>query len=394
MSAEVAAPGVGGATQAPGTPGLDTELDGGPNTVSDAPSDDYGDFDVEELRAKAQKMLSGGRGGGEEGEEADDADEEEPKAKPKEKAKSSAKTEPKSTAKAEPKTEPKTPAGDDDQDLAARRKTLQDKEGKLDDEQVSNAFAKLHAQEKRFKARVSEHIASESAFKAEREAYQNERAAFEKDRDAWKSYAKRSPLHALEQAGWTWQQLTQYVSANGAIPPEKLVSDAQQASSESEKKLLARIDELEKRNSSFQDKFHADQYTARKTSELRTGLDAGAYPLIKDYMQRGVFTFEKLVERSMQNIANVWQNQQRQVDVKELLDYYEADLAEHRRVHGGVPAQAGAEKTAEDPEAVKPVTNDATAERTRRRSDDDGLWSEADAEEARKASRRILRGGG
>jgi len=391
VSAEVVIGGGNAApTQAPSTV-LEPVIDGGPNSFEDVPEDGGGDLDLEELREQAQKVLRGEKP-------------KKPKAKPESKpdppaAAEPPKPEPKAESRPEPKVAPKTeptePAAEpEDPDLTKRRKDVAREDGSIDDEKLSNAFAKLHSQEKRLKARVTEHAQERGAFEAERQNWQRERDAFHQERQQWqqeresrRQRAAKEPLTALEEIGWSWDQLTKYVASQGQIPIEKQIQDVRTS-------FDSRADTLEKENKALreayqkaQDDHLSSQFEAKVGQEIQDLVASGKYPLASKY---GV---PHIVKTTLQNILGHYATTKNLLAAQHWMDQYEADLTRQRDLLVGASGQAADVESSKTPAAVKPVTNQANSERSRARVEDDGVWTEEDAEQARKAAWARLRGG-
>lgn len=95
----------------------------------------------------------------------------------------------------------------------------------LTEEQASERYAKVTAQERRHKQRVADQT---KELNQQREALKAEQAAFKAERekfDAILQQAKQNPLSALKAQGWTLEQLTAYVANNGVVPQDKILAE-------------------------------------------------------------------------------------------------------------------------------------------------------------------------
>ncbi len=132
--------------------------------------------------------------------------------------------------------------GGEQTDAPEAPKTPETPEAKTEEEKtqakLSKGFAKLAAEQDRHDRRVEK---DRAALQAEREAFAAERAENEAFKAA-RAKAKTSPLEALQELGWTYREVVDYVLADGKIPPEKL---AERLSNESKSEIARVQAELE-----------------------------------------------------------------------------------------------------------------------------------------------------
>jgi hypothetical protein len=297
-----------------------------------------------------------------------------------------------------PKSEVEAPPADDADDDPELRKQVTDKDGKLDDAEMSKRFAALHRKTKGLAAREAKIRDAELKV----QALEAERAGFENERKTWRETRQREPLKALHELGWSWEQLTTYVAQNGNIPPEKLMADMD-ARHRSEIERIRNETQAETRAlREAQQRRLADEFQTTLTTGLKQLHGAPEYARVS----KG-YTAEEVQQTALEVITNTWQavrrkhGQDTQAALKEfqsidlapatLMRYFESRLEETERRLGHSPGQAGAVKSAKTP--AQPITNSVTAERTPKAPSDDGIWTEADAEEARRRSLAVLNGG-
>jgi hypothetical protein len=140
----------------------------------------------------------------------------------------------------------------------------------------SPEWAKLRAHERRHKERVAKHTeelrAERAKFAAEKEAYEREHGEFK----SIKERAKKTPIEALTALGWTLQDLTKYVVANGEVPQEKILADMKMQQDEELKALRAEIESVKKQR----------EDEVRLTERQKMEREAEGYEVkVKDLMQ-------------------------------------------------------------------------------------------------------------
>lgn len=310
-------------------------------------SDDGTPFDVEAARARALKLQQG---------EGGDGDEEEPRkpeaAKPKEEKKPSETEEP-----------------EEDPEDKKLRESLTEKDGKLSQDKLERAFASLTKQEKRLKKRVGDFRTEQKSFELQQEQHQIAVREVEAEREqgrARRERAKTNPLEALNEIGWTFEQLTKYVMADGKIPPEKLIADMESSVKE-------RLDKLSKEKDDLQQNIEKQRVIAAGTEyerKLRANVNEllPSYDFLQTYDPVEVqdLVLQIQVMHYEENAKNP-KGQQKTIDSKEILDMLENRQAETAARHARRPSvksgQAGAETQKPEAGKSKPLTNDATAVR-------------------------------
>lgn len=244
-----------------------------------------------------------------------------------------------------------------------------------DETEVSRRFAKVHAQEKRLKER-------QQAFLQEQEAFKAARAEV----DEYRTLAKSDPVKLLERAGWTKDQVIEWIRSDGKIEPEKLIKDLDERY-KSEIQKLKEEREAEKR--AFEQEKRArevKQVEQMLTDEVSSLLGAGKYPILASIVTGDAEERASLDQRVREITMQVWQKTQKAVEPHEVLEYLEGRWAKTvSRLPGQAPAVKSAPPVAVEP---KPMTNGASSERTVRSVD----YDEMDPEQRKARADAILRG--
>lgn len=301
-------------------------------------ADDGTPFDVEAARARALKLQHG-----------DDGED-----KPEE-----AKKPP------EPKAEPESVGDGDEEESKKARAELMDKDGKLDNDKLERAFASLTKQEKRLRKREGELRDGRKGFELQQAQHKESLAALEQEREQFRTRrerAKKNPLSALEELGWTYEQVVKYVVDDGKVPPEKLVRDIEEATK-------TRLDELKREKDELQadvEKHRTIQAGTDYERRLRANVAElhSAYKYVSKWpvseVQDAVLQIQ--VQHYEENARNP-QGKQKTIDSKEILDILENRQAEIVNRLGLESGQAGAATQKPEAGKSKPLTNDATAVR-------------------------------
>lgn len=254
-------------------------------------------------------------------------------------------------------------------------KNAQEEAKKPSEEDLSPEWAKLTAQQRRHKARVAEQTAELNAKRAEVEAreqaFGEKVKAFEAREQEWSARAeaaRRDPLKALAEIGWTLPALTKYVADNGQIPPEKLAQDLKL---EYEKSLKEQRDELERVKKEIEEgkanakkaeeQAQASQYEGKVLNELRTvyHADPSKYPNLA--VAPEARTHKRILAlqvAAMNGQHPDFPGQQKYLAVSDAMLYAERELAEIYSWQGA--RQAGTALQAGKPGAEKPSTIEAT----------------------------------
>lgn len=300
---------------------------------------------------------------------------------------------------AEPTTDPK----------AAKKPAAEDEEANL-----SPGWAKLRSQEKRHNRRVAEQTqelnTGRDALKTERASFDSERQAFTAERDAHRALreeAKRSPLKALEQIGWTLPALTKYVADNGQIPAEKMMADMKLEYDEGLKKQAAELEVLKNETKKAE-----EAKTTRERIEAARGYEVKVWERIKSVITQDFAKYPHIADavqdpegaaRTHQRVLALqvaamngqhpdFPGQEKYLAESDALLYAERELAKiysWRRT-----GQAGTVETGQ-PGAAKPSGKDAAlisqgdqSSRTVQKKEPDDMSDE----EREKKAKRILAG--
>lgn len=327
----MAAPQTAGAPETPAAPPQAPESSGDART------------DMIAAIAREMKAPSGGEDGADDPE--DDAESQNADAEPEKKPSEPEKTEEK------PKEEPKPSF-----DLAGAKKKVAEALAGLTDEQkdqvfaaTSDAFAALHAREKRLGKRERAFVAEKTALDAERAETQSLRGELDQEL----TRGKENPLAALELFGWTLEDAHAYAINDNTIPHEKrmklLEERTEKALAERMAKLKAHEDALAERER------QADEVTWR--NGVSGDVDAHAQDNVRWYIARMPNGKQAVVDAVMQMQTAVHKTfkGQKTLDVRTALARLERDVADARRVWASDPQREGAVQPA-NLEAGKPET--------------------------------------
>lgn len=310
-------------------------------------------------------------------------------------------TEPAAT-ETKPGDEAKTDEQLEKERLDAKRKKLSDPEGKLSQDKLDNAFAKLTAEGRRLRTKAEEHkanVASFEAAKAQYDAAIEQHAqrvqARDKEHDDFLARMKKDPLGALEKSGWTVEKLVAWIQNDGKHTPESLIE-------ETRSKYDTEIEALRKENEEIKNglkksRFEsaAAQYEAKATATMEALMPS--YEYISKYDLK-----TEVAPKVLQNIAYIYREggnvgdkhypKGTALDPKVILDYFEAQTAKEVSRFGVRPGQAGAANRAANPGAVQPKTlsnADTGARGVRTQDDDDSVF---DREAALRQVNQMLNG--
>ena len=294
---------------------------------------------------------------------------------------------------AEPKPEDLT----EEERIANRRKKLSDEKGKLSQDKLDGAFAKLTAEGKRLRGKVEALKGERAAFEKlqadHREAIETAATRVNKTEAEWNEHAEKAktePLTVLEKLGWDWDKLVRYVQNNGKVAPEDAMKSAQQTY---EQKLAAQAQELKDLKDSLSQrdmKSEASQYEQRAVATMESLITAAGskYELVKNYDLK-----TEIAPKVLQNIAAIYREggtlgsktypKGTALDPATVLDHFEAQEAKALARHGYRPGQAGAASSAAKLGAAKPkasLSNADTSSRALRQPAEDA--TEFDREDA------------
>lgn len=331
-------------------------------------SDDVGDFDIEAARAESARILSGADAPSDDP-PAPEADDSTPQLAPEAEADADEEPEEKPEPKAA-KEEEEEPENETDEEHAKRRRQkLQSKEGKLDEDKLERAFAKLTSQERRLKQQRTEFQSERSQWEqrvqiaeSKVKEYDERKTALETEWNERREKAKREPLTALQELGWTLEQLTQYVANEGKIPPEKLLKDME----DGHKK---RLEELENKQKELQESIRAQQVRAQALSYQQKVFDevSDEYKSLKYVAKK--HTLEQLQPLVRDHLVKTYRETGKALDPRTVLRQYEASIIEDLKRLGIDAEQTSAaseqKQTSGAGKPPKPLTNGAAAERTR-----------------------------
>lgn len=247
-----------------------------------------------------------------------------------------------------------------------RRKKLSDDEGKLSQDKLDGAFAKLTAEGRRHKARLAEFNTQKTQFetaKAQYDAAVNAAAervtAQEKEFADLKEQAKSSPLGVLEKLGWDVKRLVSFIQNDGKHTPETQIEDTRREYDQRIAAQQKKLEELENgiRERSF--KSAAADYQTKATKQITE--------LMPKYPLAGTYDLAtEIVPKVLQNITHIYREggelggvkypKGTALDPKAVLDHFEAQEAKALARHGFRPGQAGTAASAAQPGAVQPKT--------------------------------------
>lgn len=269
------------------------------------------------------------------------------------------KPEPKPEAKTEPEAKPAEKDGDE---VA-----------------LSKKWAKFRAQETRLVERQKAHAAEQKAFESKTKEFAAREAKL-----AEREAQMNDPIAFMQSAGWDKDRIVQWIQGDGKVDPEILVKQLSDRHQKEMEELRAERErernelQTEKQNREFQ------RLGAELDRETSAMLQEADFPLLQRFTAK---KGEQGVQKRVKDIiAAVWREKQTVVDPREALAYLERELAEVQLSDspGQVPAARPANPAAVEP---KPITNQATAQRTVvPQEDDDNLdgW--------RARARKIMRG--
>lgn len=321
---------------------------------------DDGGFDADSARAAAAEMLRGG-------------DEAPPEATEK------------------PVDEKTTEELSEEERLAARKQKLSDEKGKLSQDKLDNAFAKLTAEGKRLRAKVEAHKAERATFESAKAQYDAaiEKAAErvngqEKEWNDFKEQAKTSPLTVLEKLGWSVPKLIKFIENDGKHTPEDQLAETKTTY---DKRFEELQKELESTKSSLKQrdfKTAASQYEANATAKMAELMPK--YEYISKYDLK-----TEVAPKVLQNIAHIYREggqvgdktypKGTALDPQVILDYFEAQTAKEVSRFGIRPGQAGTTNSVVKPGAAQPKTlsNADTSSRSVKQNTDDEEFDRDDA---------------
>lgn len=241
--------------------------------------------------------------------------------------------------------------------------------------EISKRFAKVHAQEKRLSER-------QKAFLAEQEAFKSARAEVEE----FRSLAKSDPVKLLEQAGWTKDQIIDWIRSDGKIEPEKLIKDLD---SKYQQEIQRMREEREAEKAALESERRqrdVQKVEQMLVDEVSHHLGSGRFPILASITQGDAEERGSLDQRVKEITLQVFQKTKKAVEPHEVLEYLEGRWAKTvSRLPGQAPAVKSASPVAVEP---KPITNEATASRTVRPVD----YDELDPEQRQARVQAILRG--
>lgn len=260
-------------------------------------------------------------------------------------------------------SEPQAPAEESTTDPADPTK---EKPRPQTEEEFSKAFAALTHQERRLKTKVSEFHQERDAYKAERESWEKQRQTADQEWAGRKERARREPLVALQELGWTLPQLVKYVGENGTIPQEKILEDLRLEHTEGLKKLAEeqktlreQLDSERKEAMRLQAQRQISEYETNLANEVAATAKAYAdrFPTLARALgtklgpaaQQRVLSV--LVDHARDNADAIKAGLKNPLALTDAMFYAEKELAELAGVFASPDAgQAGAKQ----PEAGKP----------------------------------------
>jgi hypothetical protein len=327
------------------------------------PSNDTGDdggFDADSARAAAAEMLRGG----------DEAPPEAPE---------------------KPVDEKTTEELSEEERLAARKQKLSDEKGKLSQDKLDNAFAKLTAEGKRLRAKVEAHKAERATFETAKAQYDAaiEKAAErvngqEKEWNDFREQAKTSPLTVLEKLGWSVPKLIKFIENDGKHTPEDQLAETKTTYDKRFEELQRELESTKSSLKQREFKTAASQYEANATAKMAELMPK--YEYISKYDLK-----TEVAPKVLQNIAHIYREggqvgdktypKGTALDPQVILDYFEAQTAKEVSRFGVRPGQAGAANSAAKPGAAQPKTlsNADTSSRSVKQNTDDEEFDRDDA---------------
>ena len=300
-------------------------------------------------------------------------------------------------AEAEPEKTPEQQT--DEERTEARKKRLSDEKGKLSQDKLDGAFAKLTAEGKRLRGKVE-------AFKAERATFDQAKSQYDaaieqaatrvnaKEAEFAKTEAdfKASPLGVLEKYGWDVPKLVKWIQNDGKLGPEEQIQDTRVEYDKRLQEHSKKVEELENKLKERDFKAAASQYEAKALETMRGLIDK--YEFVSKYDLA-----TEVAPKVLQNIAAIYREggelngvkypKGTALDPKTVLDYFESKEAAALARFGIRPGQAGATSGVAKPGAVQPkaLSNSDTASRGVKPPSDD---SEFDREQAWREVQNLL----
>ncbi len=259
--------------------------------------------------------------------------------------------------------EPEEATGGEEEKPAAEAKPEEKKpeEAKPEDKDeiaLSKKWAKFHAQEKRL-------VERQKKFAEEQRSLETTRTEIESLRSklAEREAQMNDPVAFLASAGWTKDQIVQWIQSDGKVEPEILIKQLSEKHQKEMEELRAEREREREELKRERTKRELDRVGAELDSEVSTMLKGDPeFGLLQKFVaKKGEAGVQKRVKDI---IAKVWGEKQQVVDPRDVLVYLERELAEIQ-LSDPSPGQAPAVKTA-NPVAVepKPITNQATSQRT------------------------------
>jgi hypothetical protein len=263
-----------------------------------------------------------------------------------------------------------------DDEVDDRRKKALSKDGKLDEEKLSSAFARLRDQERRAKARAQSIDSDKQAILTARAEYDERVNEFKSKYEPLLELATKNPVQYLLKAGWTKQDIADFIVNDEKLPPERLIAEADQRMKTQVEDLDRRQREFEQNQAKEKTQSKAREYENLVDSQVRAmapkfsltlkmaTVDAGEGGDPLSVMHKAVLNYissdyKRRVEAGEQNV--------KALAPRQALEYFESRLERQRAALADeVPGQAGAGKTAAQPGAgqPRPLTNDSSSERS------------------------------
>jgi hypothetical protein len=307
-------------------------------------------------------------------------------------------TEEETAEKPEAKPEEAKPDDEDDK-TKKRREKLSDEEGKLKQDKLDAAFAKLTAEGRRLRSKVEAFKAEKATFDTAKAQYDSavEQAAQrvmqqEQEFNTRKDRARKEPLAAFEELGWTVEKLVKFIQNDGKHTPEDLIEKTRSEYDQRIQEQEARLEELN--NSIKKGRFEqaAKSYETRAVETMRELLPK--YELVSKFDLQ-----TEIAPKVLQNIAHIYREggvidgvqypKGTALDPKTILDYFEKQESAALSRYGFRPGQAGATASVAKPGAAqpKPLSNADTSSRSVKTVDDDAAF---DREAALAEAMRML----
>lgn len=241
--------------------------------------------------------------------------------------------------------------------------------------ELSKKFAKVHAQETRLKEK-------QKAFLAEQDAWKPRVQELEQK----EQLAKADPVAFLERAGWTKDQIIEWIRSDGKIEPEKLIKDLD---SKYQQEIQRMREEREAEKQAFEQEKRQREVSKVEqmlTDEVSHHLGTGKYPILASIVNGDAEERGSLDHKVREITMQIWKKTQKAVEPHEVLEYLEGRWAKTvARLPGQAPAVKSATPVAVEP---RPITNSATAER----SVQPDTYDELDPEQRAARAAAILRG--